>query len=108
MIFPGSSAGKYCVIFYLLLLSRFSHVRLCVTPWTAAYQASLSMGFSRQQISSVFTYVPSFLDSLPLGHHAAAAAAKSLQSCLTLRVLNRVPCAIQSVLLSYLFYSQNQ
>ena len=30
------------------------------------------------------------------------------QSCLTLRVLNRVPCAIQSVLLSYLFYSQNQ
>ena len=83
MIFPGSSAGKYCVIFYLLLLSRFSHVRLCVTPWTAAYQASLSMGFSRQQISSVFTYVPSFLDSLPLGHHAAAAA-KSLQLCPTL------------------------
>ena len=33
----------------LLLLSRFSHVRLCVTPWTAAYQASLSMGFSRQE-----------------------------------------------------------
>ena len=33
----------------LLLLSRFSRVRLCATPWTAAYQASLSMGFSRQQ-----------------------------------------------------------
>ena len=29
--------------------SRFSRVRLCVTPWTAAYQASLSMGFSRQE-----------------------------------------------------------
>ena len=27
----------------LLLLSRFSHVRLCATPWTAAYQAPLSM-----------------------------------------------------------------
>ena len=27
----------------LLLLSRFSHVRLCVTPWTAAHQASLSL-----------------------------------------------------------------
>ena len=25
--------------------SRFSSVRLCVTPWTAAYQASPSMGF---------------------------------------------------------------
>ena len=33
----------------LLLLSRVSHVRLCATPWTAAYQASPSMGFSRQE-----------------------------------------------------------
>ena len=33
----------------LLLLSHFSHVRLCVTPWTAAYQAPPSMGFSRQE-----------------------------------------------------------
>ena len=27
---------------------RFSHGRLCVTLWTVAHQASLSMGFSRQ------------------------------------------------------------
>ena len=33
----------------LLLLSGFSHVRLFATPWTAAYQAPLSMGFSRQE-----------------------------------------------------------
>ena len=33
----------------LLLLSRFSRVRLCATPWTAAYQAPPSMGFSRQE-----------------------------------------------------------
>ena len=33
----------------LLLLSRFSLVRLCATPWTAAYQAPLSMGFFRQE-----------------------------------------------------------
>ena len=33
----------------LLLLSRFSRVQLCATPWTAAYQAPLSMGFSRQE-----------------------------------------------------------
>jgi len=31
----------------LLLLSCFSCVRLLATPWTAAYQAPLSMGFSR-------------------------------------------------------------
>ena len=33
----------------LLLLSCFSHVRLCVIPWMAAYQAPPSMGFSRQE-----------------------------------------------------------
>ena len=33
----------------LLLLSRFSRVRLSVTPWTVTCQASLSMGFSRQE-----------------------------------------------------------
>ena len=33
----------------LLLLSRFSRVRLCVTPQTAAHQAPLSLGFSRQE-----------------------------------------------------------
>ena len=33
----------------LLLLSRFSRVRLCTTPETAAHQAALSLGFSRQE-----------------------------------------------------------
>ena len=33
----------------LLLLSRFSRVQLCATPETAAHQAPLSLGFSRQE-----------------------------------------------------------
>ena len=33
----------------LLLLSHFSHVRLCATPQTAAHQAPPSLGFSRQE-----------------------------------------------------------
>ena len=33
----------------LLLLSHVSHVRLCVTPETAAYKAPPSLGFSRQE-----------------------------------------------------------
>ena len=37
------------LLLLLLLLSRFSRVRLCVTPWTAAHQAPLSLGFSRQE-----------------------------------------------------------
>ena len=31
------------------MLSCFSHVWLCTTPWTVAYQAPLSMEFSRQE-----------------------------------------------------------
>ena len=31
------------------MLSHFSHVQLFATPWTAARQALLSMGFSRQE-----------------------------------------------------------
>ena len=37
------------IMVLLLLLSRFSRVQLCATPWTAAYQASPSVGFSRQE-----------------------------------------------------------
>ena len=33
-------------------VKSLSHVRLFATPWTAAYQAPLSMGFSRQEYSS--------------------------------------------------------
>ena len=30
-------------------VKSLSHVQLVVTPWTAAYQAPLSMGFYRQE-----------------------------------------------------------
>ena len=39
----------------LLLLSCFSGVQLLATPWIAAYQAPLSMGFSRQEYWSRVT-----------------------------------------------------
>ena len=39
-----SSAGKRKV-----KVKSLSHVRLSATPWTAAYQAPPSMGFSRQE-----------------------------------------------------------
>ena len=31
------------------MLSHFSRVRLCVTPWTVAHEAPLFMGFSGQE-----------------------------------------------------------
>ena len=42
-------ARKAITKLLLLLLSRFSSVRLCVTPETAADQAPPSLGFSRQE-----------------------------------------------------------
>ena len=39
----------WMLLVLLVLLSHFSRVRLLVTPWTAAYKAPPSMGFSRQE-----------------------------------------------------------
>ena len=93
------------LLLLLLLLSRFSHVRLWATPYMAAHQAPQSLGFSRQEYWSRLPFPPPGdhpdpgikprspalqVDSLPLGNPedklaaAAAAAAKSLQPCSTL------------------------
>ena len=87
------------------VLSCFSCVQLCETLRTAACQAPLSMGFSRREYYSGLPCPPPGnlpdpgikpgppalqADSLLLSHQGspkdafAAAAAKSLQSCLTL------------------------
>ena len=58
-------------------VQSLSRVRLLATPWTEAYQAPQSMGFSRQE----------YWSGVPLTspqHTAAAAAAKSLQLSPTL------------------------
>ena len=48
-VLPPEGACGQREAMLLLLLSRFGRVRLCATPWTAAYQAPPSMGFSRQE-----------------------------------------------------------
>ena len=47
--YKSSSQLPIAIPLLLLLLSRFSHVRLCATPETAARQAPPSLGFSRQE-----------------------------------------------------------
>ena len=60
----------------LLLLSCFSHARLCVTPQTAAHQAPPSLGFSRQEHWSRLPF------SSP--RHKSEIEREVVQSCLTL------------------------
>ena len=43
-------------MFYVL--SNFSHIQLCLTPWTVACQAPLSMGFSRQEYWNGLPFLP--------------------------------------------------
>ena len=57
-------------------VKSLSRVRLLATPWTAAYQAPPSMGFSRQEYWSGLP--------LPSPWFIATATAKSLQLCPTL------------------------
>ena len=57
----------------LLLLSRFSRVRLCVTPETAAHQAPPSLGFSRQEHWS----------GVPFPSPMSESESEVAQSCLT-------------------------
>ena len=44
---PGKNTGVGC--HFLLQCKSLSRVQLLAIPWTAAYQAPLSMGFSRQE-----------------------------------------------------------
>ena len=49
---PGENTGVGCHFFLQCMkvkVKSLSRVRLLATPWTAAYQAPPSMGFSRQE-----------------------------------------------------------
>ena len=62
-----SDAGKWKVKVKLL-----SHFRLLATPWTAAHQAPLSMGFSRQE----------YWSGVPLPSLMELPVTKDLDACL--------------------------
>ena len=49
MMLPLYTQSMKLINNMLLLLSHFSRVRLCATPWTAAHQTPPSLGFSRQE-----------------------------------------------------------
>ena len=66
-------------VLLLLLLIHFNRVRLCVTPYMAAPQAPLSLGFSRQD----------YWSGLPFP--SPMVRAKLLQLCPTLRPYGQQP-----------------
>ena len=65
---PGKNTGMGChFLLQCVKVKSLSHVRLLVTPWTAAQQAPLSMGFSRQEYRSGLPLPsPTFCLCLPI------------------------------------------
>ena len=53
----------YCFLTYMCvcMLIHFSRVQLCATLWTAAHQAPLSMGFTRQEYRSGLPCPPPYI-----------------------------------------------
>ena len=79
-----SHLGSPSLSMLLLLLSRFSCVRLCATPETAAYQAPPSLGFSRQDLWSGLPF--------PSPMHESEKWNEVAQSCPTLS--NPMDCSL--------------
>ena len=65
ILHPANHTIQLLTIVLLLLLSRFSRVQLCATPQTAAHQAPLSLGFSRQECWSGLPFPPPNYSSAP-------------------------------------------
>ena len=62
---PGKNTGVGChFLLQCMKVKSLSHVQLIASPWTAAYEAPPSMGFSRQEYwSGVPLPSPSFWQS---------------------------------------------
>ena len=54
---PFSGAFLHCYVVMKVKVKSLSRVQLLVTPWTVAYQAPLSMGFSRQEYWSGLSFL---------------------------------------------------
>ena len=80
-------------------VKSLSHVRFLATPWTAAYQAPLSMGFSRQEYWSEVP-LPSPADSLIFIYnlpHSSTLSNLSLEQNLVSFMCNFMQSFIQRV-----------
>ena len=84
------------------MLSQFSHVQLFVTLWTAACQAPLSRGFSRQEYWSGLLCPPSgdLLDPgiKPMSSMSLALAVKSFTTSATWEAHYFQHCSPKSIM----------
>ena len=93
---PGKNTGVGCHFLLQCMkvkVKSLSHVWLLVTPWAAAYQAPLSMGFSRQEYWSGLPLTsPLSTETFPNN-----CINNSHQNLPSFEALNQLPCRIKPV-----------
>ena len=97
LFFSQSSVNGHLDCFHvLLLLSRFSHVRLLATAWTAAYEAPRPWGFPGRSagVGCHCFHVPAIPDSPAM--NIGWSEVKVAQSCPTL--CHPVDCTVHGLL----------
>ena len=96
----------------IIMLSCFSRVQLCATPWTVTHQAFLSMGFSRPEYWSVLPSPPPgdlpYLGIKPASRMCHALAGRFFTTSITWEA---TPCIImgpqncnERILILYFFF----
>ena len=102
------SAGIFILMLYCVYAQSLSHVWFFVNQWTVAHQAPLSMEFSSkntgmschflfQEIFPTQGSNPHLLHCRQILYHWLTAAAKSLQSCLTLCTLQSASSSVPGI-----------
>ena len=99
----------------LVLLSRFSRVRLFVTPWTAAHQAPPSMGFFRQECWSgvplpspgkpyIHVYICVYILFHTLSHYGLSQDIEHSSLCSAVGSCLSILCILVCIYNKHLFY----
>ena len=89
---PGKNTGVGCHFFLQCMkvkVKTLSHIRLLVTPWTAAYQAPPSMRFSRQKYWSGVPLPSPLLLLLNLKHQKQTN--QNCHSCFPMKIIQSCP-----------------
>ena len=86
----GNQALSFCSTISECMQSHFSPVQLCVTPWTVAHQAPLSMGLCRQECwSGLPCPPPGDLSNAGIKSESFASACVDRQFCFVLVLTTR-------------------
>ena len=92
---PGKNTGVGCRFLlnawkWKVKVKSLSRARLLATPWTAAYQAPLSMGFSRQEYWSWLPLPSLILVTFTIQYHPRLITHLTILPCYSVYKMNLI------------------